>query len=94
MDLADDLRARNGKQVIVAAQVAMEVLETLPAILGLGEPMALDHRAHGAVEHEDALLERVMQGGDTGGAGGDRLIHMSPRRRPGPNLQKTKNPSA
>ena len=33
------------------------VLETLAAVVRLGELVALDHRAHRAVEDEDARLE-------------------------------------
>jgi hypothetical protein len=64
VDLADHLGTRKAEEVVVPAQVLREVLEPLAAILRLGQPIALDHRAHGAVEHEDALLQRVMQRGD------------------------------
>jgi hypothetical protein len=68
VDRADHLRVREREQVVVAAQVAMEIAEALAAELLLGELIALHHRAHGAVEHEDALLERVVQRGDARGA--------------------------
>ena len=67
MDLADDLRLRQHQQVVVALQVVRVVGEALAAIVGLVEPVALDHRAHGAVEDQDALLE---QGGELVGAVG------------------------
>ncbi len=35
--------------------------EALAAIVGLVEPVALDHRAHRAVEHEDALAEQAAE---------------------------------
>ena len=34
------------------------VLEALAAVVGLGQLVALDHRAHRAVEDHDALLEQ------------------------------------
>ena len=40
-------------------------LEARAAVVGLGEPVALDHRAHRAVEHEDAAA-RGSRGGCLG----------------------------
>ena len=53
---------RQHQQVAVVLQVLGVVLEALAAVVGLGQLEALDHRAHGAVEDEDALLEQVRQG--------------------------------
>ena len=61
MDALDHVRAREHEQVVVALQVARVVGEALAAEVGLGEPVPLDHRAHRAVEHEDALAQ---QGGE------------------------------
>ena len=38
------------------------VLEAFAAVVGLGQPEPLDHRAHGAIEDRDALLEQGRQG--------------------------------
>src|SRR5207244_188941 len=59
VDAADHVRARE-VQVLVAALVrgATEVCG--------GEARRLDHGAHGAVEDEDALPERVAKGGRRG----------------------------
>ncbi len=43
------------QEVVVALDVAVEILEALAAEGGFVELQALDHRAHGAVEHQDAL---------------------------------------
>ena len=45
-----------------------QVAEALAAIGSLVELVALDHRAHGAIEHDNALLEKLAQRGDAGGA--------------------------
>ncbi len=55
VDGADCVGLRQHQKVIVAAQVARPVREPFAAKLSLAEFMRLDHRAHGAVEHEDAF---------------------------------------
>ena len=52
------------QQVVVALDVAGPSPEALAAIGSLVELVALDHRAHGAIEHDDALLEELAQRGD------------------------------
>ncbi|MPN27711.1 hypothetical protein SDC9_175145 [bioreactor metagenome] len=63
MDLADHVGAGQHQQVVVALQVVRMVGEARAPIIGFAQPVALDHRAHGAVEDEQALLE---QGGEFG----------------------------
>ena len=46
------------------AQAVEPMRETLAPIGGLIQVMLLDHRAHGAVEHEDALAQRLLQARD------------------------------
>ncbi len=55
----------------------MEVLEALAAEGGLVELEVLDHRAHGAVEHENAFARGVEEGGSLGGSGYGHLILRS-----------------
>ena len=62
MDCTDDVRAREDEDVAVAAQVLGVVLEALAAEIRFCQLVALDHRAHRAVEDEHALLERQTQG--------------------------------
>jgi hypothetical protein len=38
------------------------ISELLAAKVGLGEIVRLDHRAHGAIEHGDALAEECVKG--------------------------------
>ena len=53
--------------------------EALAAEVRLGELQALDHRAHGAVEHEDAGGERGVDGRGVGGTNvGSHQVSCSP----------------
>ncbi len=65
---------RQRQQVVVALEVAARAVmlvrvvcistfvgEALAAVAALVELVALQHRAHRAVDHEDALRERVEQ---------------------------------
>ena len=61
MDAGDRLGLGEREQVVVAAQVARPVGEPAAAEVGLAEPVLLDHRAHRAVEHEDARLQEGGQ---------------------------------
>jgi hypothetical protein len=61
VDLAHDAGLREREQVVVALEVARMVLEARAAIAGFVELVALDHRAHRAVEHEDALPDELVQ---------------------------------
>ncbi len=61
VDGADDVRPREDEDVAVPAQVLRMAPEAIAAEVGLGQFVALDHRAHRAVEEEDALLERAAQ---------------------------------
>ena len=44
--------------------------KALPTEVGLGQLVGLDHRAHGTVEHEDALGEQPFERRQPTGAGG------------------------
>ena len=55
VDGRDDLGLGEGEEVVVALDVTRPFREPLSAITGLVGPVALDGRAHGAVEHDDAL---------------------------------------
>ena len=57
VDFLDYVRAGEYQQIVVALQVTGVVLEVAVAVVGLGESVALDEAAHGAVEDEDALGE-------------------------------------
>ena len=61
VDAQDHVGLRQLQQVVVALQVLRVVGEARAAVLGLAEPAALDHRAHRAVEDDDALLQDVGQ---------------------------------
>ena len=55
MHAADHVRAREHEQIVVAAQVVRVTGESLPAEVRFREAVALDHRAHRAIEDEDAV---------------------------------------
>ncbi len=55
MDVEDDVRAGQVQDVRIALDVARVVAKPLAAVVGVLESLALEHRAPGAVEHEDAL---------------------------------------
>jgi hypothetical protein len=65
VDVADHVGAREAEQLVVALHVAAKILEAVASAVraaaslrtALRELVALDHGAHGAVEHEDALRE-------------------------------------
>ncbi len=55
MDRLDRVWLCQHQQIVVAAQVARPIGETFATEVRLAEFMRLDHRAHGAVEHKNAL---------------------------------------
>ena len=55
MNRLDRMRLRQHEQIVIAAQIAWPVGETFAAEIRFAEFMRLDHRAHGTVEHENAL---------------------------------------
>ncbi len=61
MDGADRVRPAEIEQIVVAAHLAVPGVEARAAIALLVEPERLDHRAHGAVEHQDALGREPAQ---------------------------------
>ena len=61
MNLGNHLRTGDREQLVVAFDVVGEVGQPLAAVVGLGELVALDHGAHGAVEDQDAPGEQLAQ---------------------------------
>ncbi len=66
MDVAHRVRLAEDEQIVVAAHLAVPGVEARAAIALLVEPEPLDHGAHGAVEHQDALAQQPQQGFATG----------------------------
>jgi len=58
VDGANDVGTGEDKQVVVATDVALVVAEAPAAEIGLGQAVALDQRARGAVEHENPPLQQ------------------------------------
>jgi len=57
MYFTDYLWLGNGKQIIIAAQIVRMVFETLSPKILFAQLMALYHGTHGAIKHQDALLQ-------------------------------------
>src|SRR6185295_13856951 len=73
VDGEHDVRPGQVQQLVVTAYVGRVVSEALPAEVGLFERVALDERAHRAVEDQDPLAKRLVQPGQAARAveGGD-----------------------
>ena len=76
VDRGDDVGLGEGEQVVVALEVGGPVGEALAAVALLGRPVALDRRAHRAVDHQDPLAEQrgELLGGVRADVGGQRLL--------------------
>ena len=66
MNVADFFRLAEDEQVVVAAHLPVPGIEARAAIAILVEPERLDHGAHGAVEHQDALGREAAERGVVG----------------------------
>ena len=62
VNVFDDLGPGQHQQVVATLEIVRPVLEPLAAERGFIQPVLLDHRAHGAVENDDALGEQLAQG--------------------------------
>ncbi|MNO95840.1 hypothetical protein D3C76_874930 [compost metagenome] len=58
---ANHVRASQYQQVVVAFDIAWPVSEAFATVILLFELVALDHRAHTAIENQDALFEGVLE---------------------------------
>ena len=76
VDIAHQRRLGQRQQVVVAFELAAPVAKALAAIVLFGEPGALDHGAHCAVEQKDALGEQGFQPGSV-----RRNAHAAPEKR-------------
>ena len=69
VDVADDVRLGEAEQVVVAAEVLRVIGEALAPEVLLGQLVALEERAHRAVEHEDPLAQEPVEALEALGAG-------------------------
>ena len=82
MDVAHGVGPAEIEQVVIAAHLAVPGVEARAAIAFLVELERLDHGAHGAVEHQDAFLHLVDEGGAGSGVGrGHRQLRFRQRRQ-------------
>ena len=61
----DQLGLRDRQEIIVAAEVPGPVRESIAAEIGLAQPAALNHGAHGAIEDDESFPEQLQEGGST-----------------------------
>src|SRR5690606_3504008 len=77
----NDVGTRKHEQVVVAAQLLRMVGEPRAPEVRLAEAVTLNHRAHRAVEHEDAARQLVAQADGRGTAPGS-LLRLACLARP------------
>src|SRR4029079_1183670 len=61
VDSRDDLRAREVEEIGIARHIVRMLTETLAAVGVLAAQLALDQHAPGAVEHDDSLLQDLLE---------------------------------
>ena len=57
VNLPDNFRLGEGKEIVVSLQIARVIPEPIPAKIRLFEIVALNHGARGAVQHHDSLFQ-------------------------------------
>ena len=68
VNLANDLRLGEHEEVVVSLEIlAGPIGEAVATVVGLLQLVLLDHRAHRAVEEDDALREQIAKGFFGGG---------------------------
>ena len=78
MDIRDDFGFGQAEDVAVALEVFVMVLKALAPEVGLGQLEPLQGGAHGAVDNDDALLQKSFKGMDGGRCHGrDKHINAS-----------------
>ena len=68
VDVENRLRLRQDQEIIVPAQVLVMVLEARAAKILFRELVALHHRAHRAVEDQNARVRALLEGCENRGA--------------------------
>ena len=88
VDVANDRGLREREEVVVALQRLRPVGEAIAAEVGLVERVALDHRAHRAIEDEDAVGEELAETVGAVGHGSDVDLGKGTR-----SARRPRNPS-
>ncbi len=63
MDARHQVRAGQGQQIVVALEVRRPVLEALAAKVFLAQGRILQHRAHAAIQHQNAVFQAIDEAG-------------------------------
>jgi hypothetical protein len=66
VDVAHDLGPGDGEEVDVALELSGVILESPSPVVLLGEPVALDHGPHRAIQEQDALFQQGPEPGYPG----------------------------
>ena len=74
VDAANDLGAGEQQEVVVALKVMRVPGKVRAAIVGFLQLVTLDHRAHGAIQNQDALFEQGFQFGGAVGLHGNGFL--------------------
>ena len=61
MDLLNEIGLGNAQQIVASLQVVSMLQELRSAIPGLVQAIALDHRAHRAVDDDDTLAQEFFE---------------------------------
>src|SRR5205823_14964666 len=86
VNFIDELGLGQEKNLETALEVfPFPILEAIAAITGLAQFVLLDHRAHGAVEHDDALAHKRFKRMEIMGRHVRGELNRSSRARQGTN---------
>jgi len=61
VDLADHIGSGEREELVVALDFARVVSKMVPTEICFRESIALEHRPHGSIEHQDALSQQLME---------------------------------
>ena len=79
------VEADGGAAKSVRLDDSVPILEALAAIVGFTQPVLLDHRAHGAVEHDDTFAHQRFERMEIFGRHIEEELNRSSRARQGTN---------
>ena len=88
VDAGDDVGLRQHQDVGVALEVVPVIGEPRAAVVGVGQVVALHHRAHGPVQHEDAACEEGVEGGADIGSGHHTFLAAATTTANGPSASE------
>ena len=91
---ADDRRLGQGEEVVVPLEIAGPVGEPLAPVVPLTQLVALDHRPHGPIQHQDPPREERLELASRDSRVRPRTVLDRGRTVVTEELRKRKNPEA